>query len=264
MKSSIKFKKLDDVNTSNVLSLLKKNNYVVVNGLFNKTEISKALQKIKSKIKKINDHPAMGEKPSAILKNYSKFVLGGKMNSWDYKPRCLRVMYNPIWDKDIYDVRKLFIRLAQFRNIIQGYEKNFAIKNIEKNLWTASRIQHYPTGGGFFSKHKDIVLNTVTSKAKIKKFLQIILLLTSKGKDFRNGGAFIIDKNKKKIDLEKFAKAGSILLYNGTSMHGVDEIDPEKKFSSFSNLGRYVMMASLYKFFNKDKNYNEFKKYFKN
>jgi len=218
------------------------------------------LKKIKKNMFFLKENPALGESPNKIMKNYSKFVLGGTMNGFDYRPRCLRVIYNPIWDKDLMGARKIFIKLAQFRNIVQGYNKNFAIHKVEKNLWTASRIQHYPAGGGFFSQHKDFVLNKVTSIAKIKKFIQIILLVTSKGKDFESGGAYIINKKNKKIDLETQAKAGSIILYNSFTEHGVDEIDPNKAFKQNSADGRIALLASLYKNFEGNRGYGQFKK----
>tara|TARA_B100000886_G_scaffold39581_1_gene24503 strand:+ start:2578 stop:3369 length:792 start_codon:yes stop_codon:yes gene_type:complete len=262
--SKLKYNRLEEVNYKIILEKLKKNNYVIVDGIFKKKEVEAVLNKIKTEIPKLKDHACIGENASDIMKNYTKLIVGGKMNSWDYRPRCLRVMYNPIWSKNIFGAKNLFIKLSQFRNILQGYPKNFAIKKIEKNLWTASRIQQYHSGGGFFSKHKDFVLKTVTTNVKIRKFLQIILLLTSKGKDFKNGGAYIIDKKGKKIDLEKNAKAGSIILYNSFTEHGVDEIDPQKVIEMNSGKGRIVLIASLYKFFKNKKNYGEFKKYFKN
>ncbi len=65
------------------------------------------------------------------------------------------------------------------------------------------------------------------------------------GKDFKKGGAYI-KKNKKVIFLEKFLKSGDILVYNGSSNHGVYEVDPDSKIEISKLNGRVILMNSFY------------------
>ena len=53
-------------------------------------------------------------------------------------------------------------------------------------------------------------------------------------------------KNKKIIYLEKFLKSGDILVYNGSSDHGVYEVDPNHKIEMSKLNGRVILMNSFY------------------
>ena len=66
------------------------------------------------------------------------------------------------------------------------------------------------------------------------------------GKDFKKGGAYI-KKNNQIIYLEKFLKSGDILVYNGTSNHGVYEVDPDHKIEMSKLNGRVILMNSFAK-----------------
>ena len=90
--------------------------------------------------------------------------------------------------------------------------------------WNASRIHHYPCGGGHMAEHADTHFPSILSKASIP-FVQVAVLLSDRNTDFRNGGGFIIDRSLK---------------------HGVEEIDLDQVLDWSSTKGRIALFSNLY------------------
>ncbi len=249
--SCIEIDSIHDLSRVDILKILERNTFVGIRGLFSPKELKSSLSLIEKKIHTQEVYPAVGNHNSLVQKNHQKIVIGGGSQRSYYVPRCLRVVYNPIWSENIFKMRKHFKLLAAVRNKILGKPLSYAISKIESDgFWTASRLQHYPSGGGFFYRHKDLVVEKSNLEGGLEKFLQIILLITQKGKDFKNGGAFI-ETDGRYLNLEDFYGSGDILIYDGRTVHGVDDIDPGKLLNFSKVTGRVVAMASLYADFTK-------------
>jgi hypothetical protein len=220
--------------------------FAAIRCLFSPTEMASTLASIRAGFRADRDQPALGEAPAAVMRNFQKLAIGGAGNHWDYRPRFMRTIYNPLWEPDIYGMHGVFRRLAQVRNMLQRRPLDFAIDGVEDGLWTAARLQHYPAGGGNISRHRDSVISTVTGDAGVERFHQILLLLTSRGEDFTEGGAFC-ESDGVTYDLESEFRAGDVVIYDGTTMHGVWDIDPHRRPRLDTLDGRLVALVSLYK-----------------
>ena len=199
----------------------------------------------------MTDNPAIDTSPESIMDNYQKIVVGGGSQKSYYIPRCARIAYNPIWSNDIYAMRQHFIKLSRVRNKLLSKPSDYAIESVESDgFWTASRLQQYPSGGGFFMKHRDVVLENHTKEAGLEKFIQILLLITQKGEDFDEGGAFI-EIDGVDVNLEDEFGRGDILIYDGRSKHGVADIDPNQLLDFDKVTGRIAALASLYVHYSK-------------
>lgn len=249
-------KSVENFDADFVNSLVNRDAFACIRGLFDPEEMQTVCEKIRSAFSADRDNPAIGEPPGAVMRNFQKIAIGGAGNHWDYRPRFMRVIYNPMWEPDIYGMHATFRRLAMVRNRLQNYPLDYAIDRVEDKLWTAPRIQHYPSGGGNISRHRDVVISTVTEDAGVQRFLQMLLLLTTKGKDFTEGGAFI-ELDGEIIETEGEFRAGDVLLYDGRTMHGVWDIDPHLKPRLDTLDGRMVAIVSLYKDMSKDVNIYE-------
>ena len=223
-----------------------RHSFACIRGLFSKEEMKAARERVARNFSSANDRPAIGDTGRDVMKNFQKLAIGGAMASWDYRPRFYRIFYTPLWAPDIFGVHDIFRRFARLRNRLEGYRPDFAIDRVEDGLWTAARLQHYPAGGGFFMAHKDVVIDTVTRDAGQRRFHQLLLLLTTKGEDFQDGGGFV-DYGEDRLYFEERCGAGDIVLYDGATLHGVADIDPHVKPSLDRLDGRLVAMASLYK-----------------
>lgn len=235
-----------------VQSALEPTKAIIVRGYFSETEVKQGLLGLRENFDPKRDSATVGETPDMVMRNFQKMNIGGIFNTKIYRPRFLRAIYNPVWEEDVYRLRGLFRKFAVLRNHILEYEPDYAVDRIEDDgSWTASRLQHYPTGGGFLVEHVDSVLASVHDWAGYKQFLQFLLPLTIKGEDFARGGGYVyVDGSK--IVIDDMMQPGDVAVYSGLIRHGVDEIDPHLPLRLDINSGRVVAFANLYKDFRKN------------
>ena len=244
----IKIKDINDLNNKDLKKKISTKGFVILRGLFNKKEIRSGLMNLKKKFKSNKDLNSISGNSSEIMKNFQKICIGSssrvKLPEKKKIYRFHRIIYNPIWSLDIYKLRDIFLKFCGIRNKILNFKWDYGTSKIEKNIWSATRILQYPSGGGYMSCHQDFFAKNVNKKNNIK-FYQFILNLTEFNRDFSKGGAYI-KKKEKIIFLEKYLKSGDILIYNGNSQHGVSEIDPHKKLNIKDLNGRIILMNSFY------------------
>ena len=131
------------------------------------------------------------------MNNFQKVIIGSSLIIKENREihRFHRIIYNPIWSKDIYGLRSTFKKFCEIRSYIMGHPNEFAIDSIEKGFWSATRISQFPVDGGHMSVHRDKFLNNLNKKSQMK-FYQFILNMTEFGKDFVSGGAYIKKKKR--------------------------------------------------------------------
>jgi hypothetical protein len=93
-------------------------------------------------------------------------------------------------------------------------------------------ILHYRRGGDFLAAHQDDYA------------YQLILLLSERGKDFEEGGNYVL-KNGKHLFLEPELKFGDLILLKSDIYHGVHAIDPQHPLNELSEDGRWIMFFPL-------------------
>lgn len=236
---------LDEFDRDGVLKSLSEGSFACIRGLFSKNELLDVLNRASKEFDKFPISPSMGESRNDIRNNFCKLNLGGASLRYNNYPRFFKTFYNPTWEKDIFGMRQSFQKLIMLRNKIYGVETGYALDKIEENgLFSATRLQQYPSGGGFFSTHRDTTLLDVAEEKNIN-FFQLILVISEKGKHFQSGGAYL-DKNSQRYMLEDQVKTGDVLIYDGSSLHGVEEIDPHQPLKLAGIEGRIVALASLY------------------
>lgn len=237
---------LSEINLPAIHEKMNTDSFAGIRGLVDRAELRRCIQRLQARFDVANDHPTTGEGPRAVQSNFQKLLVGGVKRKYNNFPRFFRSFYNPIWAEDIYGLRATFTTVAQVRNLLANLPLDFAIDKIEPNgLWTAARVHQYPIGGGFFDTHRDTTLIDVSNE-KRTEFYQIILVMSEKGKDFEEGGAFV-DKGDERIILEDIFELGDIIIYDGSTHHGVEEIDPHRKLVMDQATGRLAGFVSLYK-----------------
>jgi hypothetical protein len=246
-----------DVPLQEVRDRLSLDTFVCVRGLFSPDEIRAAREKMRNRFDARDDRKHDPKEADALLTNFQKLVVGGTkgVNS---TARLLRMFYNPMFAEDIFGLREIFLRLTRFRNLLYGLPEDFTCSGIENGMWTASRINHYPRGGGFMATHMDVGTASVAANLGMEQYVQLLLLLTKKGEDFQEGGAYTIIDNEKYF-FEGECDLGDIVIYDGRVNHGVEDIDPMEMLDLSSFAGRHVAMVTLFKHFSKNNSDNEYK-----
>ena len=232
---------------------ISKNNFYILrnNGKFSIREIKNSLKIIKNNClskKNLNrDLKTIYSDPLKI-KNYQRLLLGEFGKTETIRSHNYVQIINPLWAKDIYKIRKYFLFMCKLRNLLMGEDINFCISKPVKNLYSLTRIQYYPSGGGFMASHKDRRGQNVIKKTGMKNYIQILFLMSKKGEDFNSGGGFIV-KNNKRIIHDDVANRGDIIIYNGKIEHGVETIDKHLSPNDDNKRlkGRFALLCNFYR-----------------
>jgi hypothetical protein len=244
---------IENVRRKELLDKIEQHGIVVVRGLNSAAEIQAAKQRLRESFSIERDGPATGETPDDLYANYQKFSVNGGQFRANAHAQCVRSYYNPLFADDIYGMREVFRRAAQFRNILSDVPVNWAIDSIEDGFWTASRIHHYPAGGGFMEEHNEIHVPKVYEEAGLKiAYFQPLVVMSRRGSDagcdYETGGGYFV-RDGERVYYEQFCEVGDVLAYDTRVMHGVTEIDIQKPFRQDSHLGRYAAFVTLYRDF---------------
>ena len=240
---------INDLSISKVHSKLRKFNFCLIRGLIHPEGLASGLINLKKFIEDNEDRPCTGETPSEVRDYFMKLSIGlGNHSGHDInRGRFMRTIYLPINQSDKFGLIQSFRTVAQVRNLLMNKDVNFAIDSPEDDLWTAARVHHFPTGGGFMVAHKDTLApSLLKDKENDYSYFQPILIMSQKGVDFdKGGGTAMIDG--KFEEYENFAELGDIAVYDVNTIHGVNEVDLHKPFRQRSSGGRYSGLVTLYK-----------------
>lgn len=237
----------EDIDLPAFVDAMEKRTFACIRGLVTPQAMYDAHARIVKGFDPRQDHAASGQPADAVRSNFQKINLGGEWRgASNDDARFFRAVYNPIWAEDIWGLRSSFIQLARVRNRLAGLAPDFALDKIEPNgLWTAARFHQYPQGGGFFRRHTDYVVKDLADE-KSTRFFQVVLTMSRKGEHFHQGGAFV-DIGERRICLDDNALMGDIIIYDGRTVHGVEDIDPKSMLDLGTINGRLAGFATLFK-----------------
>lgn len=221
--------------------------FACIRGIVPEQGIRKSLALIAERFDCRNDHPTQGQSADAVRTNFQRLLVGGEsVSSNNDDARLFRTFYNPIWEEDVFEMRAAFVELARARNLIAGQPLDYAIYGTEANgLWTAARVHQYPAGGGFFRRHTDYVARDIAHE-KSNEFYQLVLTMSQKGEHFESGGSFV-EVDGERLNIDDVSLPGDIIVYDGRTVHGVEDIDPHKVLDLTTINGRLAGFATLFK-----------------
>lgn len=226
---------------------LERHAVVCVRGLFDRAEIRSTYETIVAGFDPRKDLKHDPRDTDAVRRNFQKLQVGANsgVNSRRTLGRFLRMLYNPIFADDIYGMRAHFAKLAMFRNHLYGLPEAHAVAGTDDGYWTCARLLQYPRGGGFMVPHVDMYSQVASRDAGLTYF-QPLLLLTEKGVDFHEGGAYV-EVDDDRFYYEDYCQAGDVVVYDGRTVHGVADVDPMSDLDMAHCSGRLVALVSLFR-----------------
>ena len=238
---------VEAVPVADLRAALETHTVVRLRGLFEPAAVRAATRGMAAGFDPARDRKHDPADTEAVRTNFQKLVVGGitGVNEQRALARVVRMFYNPIFAEDVHGMRAHFVRLAQLRNRLFGLPTDFAVHGTEDGYWTAARVHQYPRGGGFMVPHTDAFSRTAVEESGAY-YAQVLLLMTRKGEDYREGGAFV-DLGGGRVYYEDDCELGDVIVYDGRSVHGVGDIDPLEPFDLMTFSGRVVAFASLYR-----------------
>ncbi len=238
--------KFDEDFSKNTRSLVKKFGFAILKKAFRIKNRDQHLATVTS-LRELRCLDTPNSRPSTLPSTFLwKTNIGDSDPTLQRFPRCFETFYIPRADRRFEGFDEMFKVMIDFRNCLLMQPKNY-VRSLDKaaGLWSACRLQHYFRGGGFFGGHRDVIIEDI-STATANYTIQLIGVLSKRGRDFESGGAYL-KQNDRLIDLEEMVDIGDIIVYDGASFHGVNEIDPGYNLSLSPDHGRWSSLVSLYK-----------------
>ena len=187
--------------------------------------------------------------PKDLLeKCWRKTAIGSGNGLGEKYSQVLQTTYIPLKETEGFkNLSFCFKEAVQLRNQLTNMERDFGFEGSFETgtYWNALRIHHYPCGGGHMAEHADTYFPSILSESNIP-FVQVAICLSNRSIDFNEGGGFIIDRSNKKVFFEDAESMGSVIIFDGSMRHGVDDIDPGKVLDWRSNQGRIALFSNLY------------------
>ena len=239
------FSDLASVDAEGFVAELKENSFMIARGLLDADTILNGAQELRNKFDINQDNPSQGIRPEQILHNFQKWSIG-VTSPRHYLPRLYRIFYNPFWAEDIYRLHSQFEILSEFRNILCGMPVGYGKKVEPDGLYSGVRIQQYPRGGGFIGVHTDDASADNVIDSDNRQFIQALIPMTIKGKDYHTGGGYIQKGNVLHF-VDDLCEIGDIVVYDSSTLHGCLDIDPEASFQPNDINGRLVGFVTLYR-----------------
>jgi hypothetical protein len=177
---------------------------------------------------------------------WRKLAIGSTTGLGEPYAQNLQSIYFDANDKNYPALGCLFSDMVLIRNKLMGADPSFGSDPERDRFWNACRVHHYPRGGGFMATHRDTYFPNVISAQTGKPFYQVCVLLSRKNTDFFSGGGVIFDSAKKKIDLETQGGFGSLILFDGRTYHGVEDVDLDQVIDFSRADGRLAAFVNLY------------------
>ena len=184
-------------------------------------------------------YSALEEKP------WRKFAISSANGVGEPYAQFLQTTYFSELDLQYPALMAIFKFLISFRNQMLGLGEDFGSSPKEDGFWNACRVHHYPVGGGFMVEHKDTHFPKVLESNKLP-FLQVMMILSTKGVDFSEGGNYIRDRSGKQIFPEDLSGIGSIVMFDGGIAHGVQDVDSDGILDFSHPSGRFAAFVNLY------------------
>ena len=143
------------------------------------------------------------------------FYISNNLSSKGYKA-VDKSFYFFSWNKDKTKIYNKIINIYKPLKILNGLDQNELTKNKPKDgVVERLHIINYPLNSGRISTHYDPINVSIFNFG---------LYATEYGTDYDRGGFFVLNKNKKKIFIDKKIKKSDIVLFFPSLIHGVDKI----------------------------------------
>jgi hypothetical protein len=196
---------------------------------------------------KLPIHPPREKFHYSILDSapYRKFAISSANGVGEPYAQFLQTTYYSEEDKNYPNLMNVFNELIKIRNQMLDQKNDFGSIPNRDGYWNACRVHHYPKGGGFMVEHKDTHFPKVLEESSLP-FLQVMMALSIKGKDFLEGGNYIRTREGKQIFPEDIADIGSLIMFDGGITHGVQDVDPDSVLNLESSSGRFAAFVNLY------------------
>lgn len=231
-----------------LIDSIKSTGYAVVENCVNQNLLAAARHEYELCMSREVLH-AQGEKfsPAELERApWRKQAIGSRSGSGEHYSQLLQTTYLRPRSADYPALSSIFLGMISLRNSLTGMHLEYGNNLSQDAFWNACRVHHYPQGGGHMAAHRDTLFPQLLRDFDIP-FIQVMLTLSARGTDFNVGGGYVTNRSGQKVFFETANSAGSLILFDGSTVHGVDDVDPDTLLDFSSRRGRIALFVNLYK-----------------
>lgn len=181
------------------------------------------------------------------IPNYLQIAEGApnfhRMNRWDPRAHVAGCFHQFVffpWNDDPFGMFDLFRSVYRMKNLLSGLPADKFLSAVPEDGCAARlAFQYYPRGIGGLNRHADPVDH--------HQLTVPTMLLSSKGTDYRHGGAYVERADGQRVDLDALATWGDVAYFNARIVHGVEQIDPGVDPDWLSFEGRWMLLFAVNK-----------------
>jgi hypothetical protein len=174
---------------------------------------------------------------------WRKLAIGSRTGASEAYPQFLQTIYFDCDKSSYVHLNELFKSVIELRNRLMNVSSSFGEDPVGDQFWNACRVHHYPAGGSFMVMHRDTYF---PARMGEYAFYQLLVPLSKKGEHFTSGGGVMVDKSGNKIDTDELVGMSGILVFDGRTQHGVEDVDPDQILDFESPKGRLAAVCNLY------------------
>jgi hypothetical protein len=174
---------------------------------------------------------------------WRKYTIGSRNGIGEAYAQLLQTMYFDPAVPTYPSLNRLFAVVIALRNTLMNVASDFGSDPARDGFWNACRVHHYPRGGGFMMTHCDTYFPV---KLGDLPFYQVMAPLSLKGRDFSAGGGIVVTRQGERLNTDDLAGLGSIVVFDGRTPHGVEDVDPQAILDFNDAGGRLAAFANLY------------------
>jgi len=236
-----------ELDSEEILNALRKDGFILIPSFLTHEEVEKTRAEYFLSLSRLEPHPPSQRFDPGNLKitPWRKFAVGSRNGSGDPYSQVLQTTYFSPSAPDYPVLGSVFSRLIALRNTLTDMPSGYGSDLRKDAFWNACRVHHYPRGGGHMASHVDSRFPKLLADAEFK-FIQVATTLSNRGKDFNSGGGFLVDRRGQSVYLESEDNAGSLVVFDGSVDHGVEDIDPDQLMTFESTAGRIALFVNLY------------------
>ena len=174
---------------------------------------------------------------------WRKFAIGSKNGVGEEYAQLLQTIYFDPTGLQYRSLNRVFEVAIELRNRLMRVAPDLGSDPVRDGYWNACRVHHYPRGGGFMVTHRDTYFPV---KLGDLNFYQVMVPLSVKGRDFSEGGGILVTQQGESLNTDEVAGMGSIVVFDGRILHGVEDVDPREVMHFDDEAGRLAIFTNLY------------------
>ena len=177
---------------------------------------------------------------------WRKLAIGSSNGIGDPYAQNLQSVYFDANDSNYPALGSLFRFMIAVRNRLMRLDLSFGDNPERDRFWNAARSTITPAAANSWRCTRTLISLESSMRRSASRSIRFQLLFSRKNVDFFSGGGFVINHCNEKVDLETEGGFGSLVLFDGRTYHGVEDVDLDQVIDFSRSDGKLAAFVNFY------------------